>query len=74
MARLGDGWTQRWEGLARTTAALAARLDAFEARRCWRMPLQAPVTMLPNSCHWLAHASMSPSADLPSRLCSVQCS
>ena len=45
MARLGDGWLQRWEGLARTTAALAARLDALEARRCWRMPLQASVTI-----------------------------
>ena len=32
LARLGDGWMQSWEGLARTTAALAARLDAFEAR------------------------------------------
>lgn len=59
MARLGDGWSQRWEGLARTTAALAARLDALEARRCWRMPLQAHLTMSTNSCSWLACASMS---------------
>ena len=68
MARLGDGWTQRWEGLASTTAALAARLDALEARRCWRMPMQAPFHHAPKRVVLTGKCKHEPVCRLANRL------